>query len=349
MSSTPATPAHQLAHAGVVTPGPAIIALGEPMVEFNQTRANDANYLQGFGGDTSNAIIACARQGAPCAYLTRIGDDAFGHKLLGLWQAESVGTQGVQTDAAAHTAVYFVTHSEGGHAFSYLRSGSAASRMTPDFLPRALIQGAQFLHISGISQAISASACDTVFAAIGIARAAGVKVAFDTNLRLRLWPIEQARAVMTRTIALTDYLLPSLEDMQAIAQCDEPAAILDWCFEHGARNVVLKRGAQGCMVATREQRKVVPGHHTAVPGHRVNAVDATGAGDCFDGALLARLHAGDDLVTAAHYANAAAALTTTGFGAVAPLPTRRQVEAFLAQAEPGHEPAQADPPDASTP
>ena len=336
MSSTPATPAHQLAHAGVVTPGPAIIALGEPMVEFNQTRANDANYLQGFGGDTSNAIIACARQGAPCAYVTRIGDDAFGRMLLDLWQAESVGTQGIQTDAAAHTAVYFVTHGAAGHTFSYLRSGSAASRMTPDFLPRALIEGAKFLHVSGISQAISASACGTVFAAIGIARAAGVKVAFDTNLRLRLWPIEQARAVMTRTIALTDYLLPSLEDMQAIAQCDEPAAILDWCFTHGARNVVLKLGAQGCMVATREQRDAVPGHHTVVPGHRIDAVDATGAGDCFDGALLARLHADDDLISAARYANAAAALTTTGFGAVAPLPTRAQVKAFLTQATRDH-------------
>ena len=323
---------------------PVVVALGEPMVEFNQTRANDANYLQGFGGDTSNAIIACARQGVPCAYITRIGDDAFGRMLLDLWQAESVGTQGVQTDAATHTAVYFVTHGTGensGHTFSYLRSGSAASRMTPAFLPRALIEGAQFLHVSGISQAISASACDTVFAAIDIARAAGVKVSFDTNLRLRLWPIEQARAVMTRTIALTDYLLPSLEDMQAIAQRDDPAAILDWCFAHGARNVVLKLGAQGCMVAAREPRNGIqgeptagPGHHTAVPGHRVNAVDATGAGDCFDGALLARLHAGDDLVTAARYANAAAALTTTGFGAVAPLPTRAQVEAFLAQAVP---------------
>lgn len=312
---------------------PAVVALGEPMVEFNQTRPNDANYLQGFGGDTSNAIIACARQGVPCAYLTRIGDDAFGRMLLDRWHAEKVGTQGVQTDAAAHTAVYFVTHGTGdnsGHTFSYLRSGSAASRMTPAFLPQALIEGAQFLHVSGISQAISASACDTVFAAISIARAAGVKVAFDTNLRLRLWPIEQARAVMTRTLALTDYLLPSLEDLQAIAQCDEPAAILDWCFAHGARNVVLKLGAQGCLVATREQRNAMPGHHTAVPGHRVSAVDATGAGDCFDGALLARLYAGDDLLTAARYANAAAALTTTGFGAVAPLPARAQVEAFLA-------------------
>ena len=319
---------------------PAVVALGEPMVEFNQTRAGDAHYLQGFGGDTSNAIIACARQGVPCAYLTRVGDDAFGHLLLDLWHAESVGTQEVQTDTSAHTAVYFVTHGavgpdgKGGHTFSYLRKDSAASRMTPALLPRALIEGAQFLHVSGISQAISTSACDTVFAAIDIARAAGVKVAFDTNLRLRLWPIEQARAVMTRTIALTDYLLPSLEDMQAIAQHDDPAAILEWCFAHGARNVVLKLGAHGCMVATREQRNVVPGHHTAVPGHRVNAVDATGAGDCFDGALLARLYCGDDLVTAARYANAAAALTTTGFGAVAPLPTRAQVIAFLTQAAP---------------
>jgi 2-dehydro-3-deoxygluconokinase len=68
-----------------------------------------------------------------------------------------------------------------------------------------------------------------------------------------------------------------------------------------------------------------------IAGHKVNAVDATGAGDCFDGAFLARLDAGDDLVAAARYANAAAALTTTGFGAVAPLPRREQVAAFLSR------------------
>ena len=302
---------------------PAIVALGEPMVEFNQTHPGRPNYLQGFGGDTSNAIIACARQGVPSAYLTRVGDDAFGRMLQDLWHAEGVDTQGVAVDAVAHTAVYFVTHGAGGHTFSYLRKGSAASLMTPGFLPQRLIAGAKFLHLSGISQAISGSACATVFAAIDMARAAGVQVSFDTNLRLRLWTIEEAREVMTRTIGLTDYLLPSLEDLQTLTGRDAPDAILDWCFEHGARNVVLKLGAQGCRVAT-------PADRTTVPGHRVDAVDATGAGDCFDGALLARLFFGDDLVTAARYANAAAALTTTGYGAVAPLPTRVQVEAFLA-------------------
>ena len=305
---------------------PAILALGEPMIELNQTRPGEPNYLQGFGGDTSNAIIACARQGAPCGYITRIGDDEFGRMLRKLWNEENVGTQGVQTDVDAHTAVYFVTHGAAGiasgHTFSYLRKGSAASRMTPDTLPRELIRAAKFLHLSGISQAISEPACATAFEAMRLARSAGVKVSYDTNLRLKLWPIERAREVITASLALSDYALPSLEDMHAISGLNEPNAIVDWCFERGARNIVLKLGAQGCITATPDAR-------TPLAGHRVNAVDATGAGDCFDGALLARLHFGDDLVTAARYANAAAALTTTGFGAVAPLPRRAQVETFL--------------------
>ena len=301
---------------------PAILGLGEPMIEFNQTEPGQRNFLQGFGGDTSNAIIACARQGAPCGYITRLGDDEFGRMLLGLWQAEAVDARGVVLDPAAHTAVYFVTHGAQGHGFSYLRRDSAASRMRPDDLPRALIEGARTLHVSGISQAISASACDTVQAAIAIARAAGVKVAYDTNLRLKLWPLARAREVITATIAHTDYLLPSLEDLQSICGLDQPHAILDWCFAQGARNVVLKLGRAGCIAATAQARE-------AIKGHAVHAVDATGAGDCFDGALLARLHAGDSLVAAARYANAAAALTTTGFGAVAPLPRRAAVEAFM--------------------
>ena len=301
---------------------PAILGLGEPMIEFNQTEPGQRNYLQGFGGDTSNAIIACARQGAPCGYITRLGDDEFGRMLLGLWQAEAVDTRGVALDPAAHTAVYFVTHGAQGHSFSYLRRDSAASRMRADDLPRALIEGARYLHVSGISQAISATACDTVQAAISIARAAGVKVAYDTNLRLKLWPIARAREVITATICDTDYLLPSLEDLQSICGLDQPHAILDWCFAQGARNVVLKLGRAGCIAATAQARE-------AIKGHAVHAVDATGAGDCFDGALLARLHAGDSLVVAARYANAAAALTTSGFGAVAPVPRRAAVEAFM--------------------
>src|SRR6202158_4817801 len=108
-----------------------LVALGEPLLEFNQTRAGEELYLQGFGGDTSNCVIAAARLGAATAYITRLGDDAFGRKFLALWQHERVDASGVAIDTDANTGIYFVTHGASGHEFSYLRAGSAASRMRP--------------------------------------------------------------------------------------------------------------------------------------------------------------------------------------------------------------------------
>lgn len=300
-----------------------IVAIGEAMVEFNQQRPNAPDFIQGFGGDTSNAIIAAARQGARTAYISRLGADAFGDRLMALWAAENVGADAVIRDPQAPTGVYFVTHAANGHAFSYLRAGSAASRMTPADLPAALIGGAKFLHVSGISQAISASACDTVFAAIALARAAGCRVAYDSNLRLKLWPLDRARAIIKETIAHCDLFLPSLEDAEQFTGLSGRDAIMDWCLAAGAPAVVLKLGRDGAMLGSAEGR-------TQVPGRIVDAVDATGAGDCFAGALLARLAAGDAMLDAVQYANAAAALTTTGFGAVAPIPRPADVRAFIA-------------------
>lgn len=302
-----------------------IVALGEPMVEFNQTRPGEPGFLQGFGGDTSNAMIAAARQGARCGYVSAVGDDAFGALLRGLWRAEGVDDSGVATDPAAHTAVYFVTHDAGGHAFSYLRAGSAASRMTPRALPADAIGAARWLHVSGISQAISVTACDTVFAAIELAHEAGVRVSYDPNVRLRLWPLARARAVVSHTMRLLrpdDLFLPGLDDARTLAGVDRAEDMADWAGAHGVRRMVGKSGADGCLVADASGR-------TRIAAHRVEAVDATGAGDCFDGALLARLAAGDTLVDAARYANAAAALAATGFGAVRPIPTPARVRALL--------------------
>lgn len=290
-----------------------IVAIGEPMIEFNQTRAGEPNYLQGFGGDTANVVIAAARQGARVAYVTRVGDDEFGRMLLALWRAEGVDTNAVERDPHAHTAVYFVTHGAQGHVFSYLRAGSAASRMRPDTLPLDLLRAARFVQASGISMAISAGACDAVLAAFAAARAAGVRIAFDANLRLKLWPLARARAMIGAAAAMTDYFFPSIEDARSLSGLEEPDAVLDWAHRLGARTVFLKLGPAGVIVSDGARRE-------RVEGFRVDSVDATGAGDCFCGTALARLAAGDSIVDAARYANAAAALATTGFGAVAPLP-----------------------------
>ncbi|HVL55565.1 MAG TPA: sugar kinase [Burkholderiaceae bacterium] len=306
----------------VLRPAAQIVALGEAMVEFNQTRAAEPLFLRGFGGDTSNAIIAAARQGARCRYLTRVGDDDFGRLLLQLWRDEAVDTSAVAVDADAHTGVYFVSHGPAGHAFSYLRAGSAASRMRPGDFGDSAFAGARWLHVSAISQAISASACDTVFDAIERARRGGATVSYDPNLRLRLWPLQRARAVIAATVASCDLFLPSLDDAALLTGITDPDSLADWALERGAGAVAVKLGSAGCLVADRTAR-------CRIAGHPVAAVDATGAGDCFAGAMLARLAAGAALFDAARYANAAAALTTAGFGAVAPIPTRQQVHALL--------------------
>ena len=302
---------------------PTIVSIGEPLIEFNRPKEGDGRtWLQGFGGDSQNVAIAAARQGAAAGYITNVGQDWMGDAFLALWQAEGVDASTVARHPTAPTGVSFVTHGPSGHKFDYLRKGSAASLMTPDGVPKDYIAGARFLHVSAIGQAISADGLASCAHAIAIARAAGVKVSYDTNLRLRLWDLETARRHIHATIAQCDIALPSLDDSQQLTGLDKADDIADFYLKLGAPMVALKMGSEGALLA-------FAGKQIRIAPHKVEAVDATGAGDTFDGALLARLLEGDDPESAARYANVAAALSTTGYGAVTPIPRREAVLAIL--------------------
>ena len=173
-------------------------------------------------------------------------------------------------------------------------------------------------YVSGISQGISTTACDAVFAAIDVARRNGVKVAYDTNYRPRLWPPARAAAVMHAAMAATDYALPGIEDVQILTGLTDPDAILDFYLRLGPKVVVLKMGESGAYLATPDRR-------IRIAKHDVRVVDATGAGDTFCGSFLARILAGDEPEQAACYASIAAALKCTGYGAVAPIPRAADV------------------------
>ncbi len=309
---------------------PDILCMGEPMLELNrQPSGPDGRvlYLEGHGGDTSNAAIAAARNGASAGYITAIGQDGPGSSLMALWAREGVDSSTVLRDPDAPTGLYLVTHDERGHHPTFYRRGSAASRLRPRDVPEDAIRAARVLHVSGISQAISDSACDAVFHAIAVAKGAGVAVSYDTNLRPALWPAARAAAVIHAAIARADLAFPSLEDARALTGLEAPEAIATFYLRLGCPVVLVKCGAEGALVAT-------PSRRERIAPHRVAAVDAIGAGDAFAGAFLARHVAGDDPFAAARYANAAAALTTTGYGAVAPIPRPAAVEALLRAAPP---------------
>jgi 2-dehydro-3-deoxygluconokinase len=305
-----------------------IISIGEPMVEFSAQQegalSETSNFRMGWGGDTSNFCIAASRAGGKVGYLTRLGEDEFGESFLKLWHRENIDTRHIVKDSNSFTAVYFISRMGKQHSFSYFRRDSAASRMTPDFLPKKYIAGARLLHVSGISQAISQSACDTVSAAITLARNSGRLISYDPNYRPKLWPRNRAREVIHQTCRLADLIFPSLDDARYLTGLSEPEEIAKFYLGLGPKVVVIKLGADGALLATAEGL-------ITFPPYRVEAVDMSGAGDTFDGAFVAAYLAERPMHACMRFANAAAALTTTGLGCVTPVPRQAQIEELMAQ------------------
>ena len=298
--------------------------MGEPLLEFNaqpgHSLRTSPGYRSGFGGDTSNAAIAAARQGVPVSYLTRVGDDAFGDAFVDLWGTEGVGVDDVVREPGGRTGIYFISRDPEHSSFTYYRNDSPASRLSPADIPEETVSAARAFHTSGITQAISESACEAAFFAIDVARRAGVLVSYDPNHRRALWSDERARTVIEASLANCDVALPNLDEGRWLTGEDQPRRVLAALVEYGPQIVVLKLGDAGALLAWR-------GEVHEISAHRVTPVDSTGAGDTFDGAFLAQLVRGNSPTDAAGYAAVAAALATQGHGAVAPIPHESDVRA----------------------
>ncbi len=303
---------------------PDILSLGEPMWEMSAIPSEPGKYTLGYGGDTANFCVAAARQGASVGYITRVGNDRFGDEMRAMWKREGIDCSQVIVDEQAATGGYFVHHGPDGHQFSYARAGSAASRLSPDDVDLDVVGAAQYVHASGITQAISTGARAATLAMFREARNMGVTTAFDANLRVRLWTMSEAREALAEILPLTDYFFPSFEDAEALSGSTDHDEIMRWAHSHGASVVVLKLGADGVKISQGQGADVMQ-----MASYPVDVVDATGAGDCFAGAAIARMAMGDLMLDAVRYANAAAALTTTAFGAIAAIPRRDTIKAFL--------------------
>jgi 2-dehydro-3-deoxygluconokinase len=307
---------------------PDLVSLGEALVELAADGSLEEAqvYRRGFGGDTSNFAVAAARLGARVAYVTRVGDDGFGRALLSMWKREGVDTRYVQVAADEPTGIYFLARAADGQGrFTYYRTNSAASRLSPQEVPAEAVDGARLLHTSGITQAISPSAREAVRWAMERARRAGVRVSYDLNVRPKLLPLDRFREAVLEALPMADLAFLSTEDAGYVFAGLEDEEVLRAVLDAGARVAVLKRGERGCAVATAD------GDRVTLPGWPVDAVDPTGAGDAFDAAFAIQWLAGRPLDEVGRFANAVGALATTGVGATAALPTRAKVEAFLAR------------------
>jgi 2-dehydro-3-deoxygluconokinase len=298
------------------------------MLEFNAAEigrlSEIATFHTGWGGDTSNFAVAAARLGNSVGIMGRIGSDEFGRSFLNLWAREVIDTSHAIVEPDSFTAIYFISRrQDGGHDFTYYRKDSAASHYAPNDIDPEYVAQARVFHSSGITQAISASSCDAVFRAAEIAKEKGVLFSYDPNLRLKLWSLPRARAVINLSFEIADIVFPSLEDARILTGLEEPGDIVANILKRGPKIVVLKLGSEGCMVGT-------VGKIFTEPPIKVKAVDSSGAGDAFDAGFITGLLAGWTLKRTARFANAVGALTCLTKGCAGATPTRTQVEEFLA-------------------
>lgn len=299
-----------------------IISIGEPMAELCASDVGHLgeveHFIRGWGGDTGNFIVSVARLGGRAGYVCRLGGDSFGRSFLSLWGREGVDASRVIIEDDAFTAVYFISLlGGGGHDFTYYRAGAAASRYTSGDLDHAYIRGVKALHNSGITLAVSESLRGASLLAMKEAHQAGALVSFDINMRTKLWPIPLAKRSCEEAFALSDIVFASMEDMKILYGIENPEAAAERLRSLGVGTVVVKHGGAGCLVSS-------GGEVFTNPGFKVEVLDTTGSGDAFDGAFVLAMTEGWEVRKAASFANAVGAITATGFGAVASIPTREQ-------------------------
>ena len=262
---------------------PRIVLAGEGMLELSR---DASTWRLGHGGDTLNTAIHLARFGEDVGYLTALGDDPFSIGLRRDWAAEGIDTGLVLTHPDTRPGLYAIsTDSAGERTFTYWRNDSAARRLfSAPGIAEALrdTADADLLGFSLISLAIlPPEGRDRLLDLAARMRASGRQVAFDGNYRPRLWEDAAiARAIRDRAIACCTIGLPTLEDEVAM-EGDETAAMVAARWRAGgAAEVVVKLGADGCLVDGMQ----------VAPPMRLTPRDTSGAGDAFNaGYLHARL------------------------------------------------------------
>lgn len=265
------------------------------------------------GGKGSNAAVAAARQGARVALLARVGDDDFGRMGLALWRAEGIATGQVHIAAGERSGVALIHVFDGGDNAIAVYAGATAGLHGEHARAAApLLQAAKVVMAS----------CEVPLActaeAFRSARAAGVCTVLNPAPAM---PLGDELLALCDVITPNEGELLALAGLGAGASLDDAAAAL---LSRGAGAVIVTLGAAGC-------RLYQPGAAAqALAGHAVNVADTIGAGDTFTGALAAALARGLVLSEALRWANAAAALSVRGSGAIGGMPALDEAGALLA-------------------
>ncbi|KAG8390281.1 hypothetical protein BUALT_Bualt01G0067300 [Buddleja alternifolia] len=319
---------------------PFVVCFGEMLIDFVPTvsgvsLAEAPSFKKAPGGAPANVSVCIAKLGGSAAFIGKVGEDEFGRMLADILKENKVDNSGVRFDHQARTALAFVTlRSDGEREFVFFRNPSADMLLRESELDVNLVKKASIFHYGSISL-IEEPCRSTHLAAMDIAKKSGSLLSYDPNLRLPLWPSEDAaRKEIMAIWDQADIIKISEDEISFLTEGDDPNddnVVLKKLFHPNLRLLLVSEGKAGCRYYTKQFKG-------RVSGVKVKPVDTTGAGDAFMGAVLYCLASDVNLIEdekrlreALFFANACGALTVTQNGAIPALPTKEAVQEIMAQ------------------
>jgi 2-dehydro-3-deoxygluconokinase len=322
--------------------GPEVVTLGECLVSFVAGDLGPLTAATTFhphpAGAEANVAVGLARLGRSVAFIGRVGDDGLGRRIARALRGEGVDVSALVVDEDGPTGLMVRDRRSLGPAeVHYARTASAGSRLGPGDVQQAESRGifdaAVWLHLTGITPALSASCREAVELAVSVSRAAGLTISLDVNLRRRLWTEAQAATVLGDLASRVDIVIADTDEAAVVTGTPRSAgheALAAALVALGPGLAVLKLGDRGGFAFERDAKKGVSVGSLPV----ATIVDPVGAGDAFCAGFIAGRLAGLDLATALAWANACGASAVAAEGDQSGLPTSAELARLGTQGGP---------------
>ena len=312
-----------------------VVALGELLIDF-ASRSADANgypTMQALpGGAPANFLAALTKYGKSTAFLGKVGDDTFGHLLVGTVKEAGIETRGIVIDPAVFTTLAFVTFDDAGdRSFSFARKPGADTRLSWEEVDKSLIDEAKVFHFGTLSLTDD-PVRTTTQRCVAYAKQQGKLITCDPNLRKPLWRSEgEAKEQILWSLQQADVIKISDDEVDFLWSCTPEEGADKLLKEFGVSLAMVTLGPKGCLLKTKNAV-------CQVTSPKVNPVDTTGAGDIFGGSAVYRLLelnkpieelTAEDLRFIGAYASTAASLSTEAPGGIPSIPEMNTVLAAM--------------------
>ena len=308
-----------------------VVALGELLIDFAAKSADAAGYptmAANPGGAPGNFLAALNAYGRKTAFLGKVGDDTFGHLLLGTLSRAGIETKGILVDDHFFTTLAFVTFDESGdRSFSFARKPGADTQLSWEEIDKSLIDEARVFHFGTLSLTDEPVRTATQ-KAVAYAKEHGKLITCDPNLRLPLWHNEEAaKEQMLWSLHQADVVKISDNEVEFLWNCTPEEGADKLLSEFGVSLAMVTLGPDGCLLKTKNVS-----FRAACP--KVHPIDTTGAGDIFGGSAVSRLLELEkpidalteaDLAYIGCFAATAASLSTEASGGIPSIPEKEAV------------------------